>query len=163
MYNLTRIKSIRRFLTREACETLVIGMCISHLDYSNGVLTGLPKSTTQKLQQIQSMASKIILRSQYSSTTEALQTLHWLPIVERISFKIITLVHKCIHGSAPQYLKDSITILPVKRNLRSNSDTTRLLVPHAKCKTFPQDRSVSMDHSNGICYQRLYNITRFVQ
>ena len=32
--------------------------------------------------------------------------LHWLPVCRRLEFKVCCLVHKCLHGEAPQYLKD---------------------------------------------------------
>ena len=49
--------------------------------------------------------------------------LHWLPVQERIEFKILNLVFKCIIGEAPVYLMDMI---PGKRHtcqegLRFNS------------------------------------------
>ena len=137
--NLYRIRNIRRFLTREACETLLIATCISHLDYSNSLLCGLPPppKSIDKLQRVQNFAAKVALsKSKYSSITDALHTLHWLPIRERIIFKIVTLVYKALHGRAPQYLQDLITKLPVTRTLRSNDDTTRLLIPRTKSKTF---------------------------
>ena len=34
-----------------------------------------------------------------------LRYLHWLPIRQRITFKIAVLVYKCQHGMAPQYLQ----------------------------------------------------------
>ena len=41
----TRIHSIRHLLMKEATESLVLSLCISHLDYCNAVLYGLPKSS----------------------------------------------------------------------------------------------------------------------
>ena len=35
MWNIQRIKQIRNLLTKEACETLIVGLVISHLDYAN--------------------------------------------------------------------------------------------------------------------------------
>ena len=43
MTNFTRIRSIRRFISMEACMTLVLMLCISHLDYGNSLLYGLSK------------------------------------------------------------------------------------------------------------------------
>ena len=107
MFNLSRIRNIRQFLTRSAAETLVIGLCMSHLDYLNALLGDLPEKSIAKLQCVQNMMSKIVLnKSKYSSTTEALMELHWLPIRERINFKIITLVHKALIKEAPSYIQD---------------------------------------------------------
>ena len=83
------------------------------------------------------MCAKLTLKkSKFDSTTEALAQLHWLPIRQRINFKIATLTHKCIYRTAPQYLKDLLTFTPTPRNLRSSIDKTRLIVPFTKCRTF---------------------------
>ena len=66
-----------------------------------------------------------------------LQTLHWLPIKERIDYNIISLVFKCIHGGAPPYLDRLVKYnAPRRRGLRSEDDITRLLVPKISRKTF---------------------------
>ena len=56
----------------------------------------------------------------------------------RIKFKIICLVHKCIHNQAPDYLKDLLVSLPVRRiGLRSErSNTCNLTIPKVKRETF---------------------------
>ena len=40
----------------------------------------------------------------------ALNTLHLLPVKKRIDFKILSLVHKCLYGEAPEYLKNLLII-----------------------------------------------------
>ena len=55
MANFIRIRDIRKFLNREACETLSLGLCISHLDYANAILYGLPDITINHLQRIQNV------------------------------------------------------------------------------------------------------------
>ena len=75
-------------------------------------------------------------KSKYDSTREALEQFHWLPIKQRIDFKIAAITHKCLYGTAPQYLKDLLNPAPTPRNLRSSTDKTRLIVPFTKCKTF---------------------------
>ena len=83
------------------------------------------------------MLAKFVLnKHRYSSTTKALQTLHWLPIRARILHKLLNFVHKCLHGNAPAYLKDLIQVNISTRNLRSTLDTTLLRVPSVKSKTF---------------------------
>ena len=42
MLNILRIKTIRSFLTLEACKILMTALVLSHLDYANSVLIGLP-------------------------------------------------------------------------------------------------------------------------
>ena len=118
---------------------------MSHLDYNNAVLIGLPQTSIKLLQRIQNIAAKLVLRyKRTDSATNALKELHWLPIILRIRFKIACLVHKCTFGVAPNYLKDLLT--PLKPNLRLRSGQyhgLKYVVPFVKKKTFA-DRSFSV-------------------
>ena len=40
MLNYLRIKSIRKYLTKDATEILVLSLVVSHLDYCNVILYG---------------------------------------------------------------------------------------------------------------------------
>ena len=145
MFNYFKVKSIRKFLTKEVTELLVIQMCISHLDYSNGMLYGLPQSSINMMQKVQNQCAKLILRrDKYSSSTEALKELHWLPIHQRIKYKLAVLTFKCRIGKAPKYLSDMLENYTLSRTTRSQSDVTLLRTPKTKTKTFgPRAFSVS--------------------
>ena len=62
MLNLLKIKATRKYLATEACSKAVITLVMSHLDYTNSTLTGLPKASICQLQRVQNMAAKIILQ-----------------------------------------------------------------------------------------------------
>ena len=135
--NFVRICNIWKYLTTDACSTLILGLCISHLDYANALYYGLPDKTISHLQIVQSMCAKLTPRkSKYDSSMEALSQLHWLPIRHRINFKIATITHKCIYGTAPQYLEDLLIPASNPRSLRSSNDRTKLIIPFTRCKTF---------------------------
>ena len=142
--NFYKIKKIRKFLTTQATETLVLSLVISHLDYGNSLLIGCPQTTLDIYQKIQNMCAKLVLqRKKYESATEALITLHWLPIRARIDYKLLCIVHNCKYGKAPQYLKDLLINKTVVRSLRSSKYAdTDFIVPFNQCKTFG-DRSFS--------------------
>src|SRR6218665_1889704 len=64
-------------------------------------------------------------------------TLHWLPIAQRICYRIAVLGWRCLLGGAPGYLCElcrPVSGLPGRRALRS-SVTGQLLVPRAKTAT----------------------------
>ena len=136
MLNLHRIKAARKYLTRAACNRLVVSLVLSHLDYANSLLGGLPKSSINKMQAVQNMAAKITLgKGKFDSTNRCLVQLHWLPIKARIEFKILSLVHRCLHGAAPPYLERLIIHhKPTRPGLRSQHNTNRLLVPQTSKK-----------------------------
>ena len=113
MLNIYKIRAAGKNLTRSACNKLMVSLVLSHLDYANSFLGNLPKSSINKMQLVQNIAARITLgKRKYDSATRCLQRLHWLPIQQRIEFKIISLVHKCIHGNAPPY---SAKINPIQQ------------------------------------------------
>ncbi len=66
--------------------------------------------------------------------TPLLVELHWLPIEDRIEYKICLTVHKCLnHQSAPLYLQSLVTPYQPPRPLRS-TDSFQLDPPKVKQK-----------------------------
>ena len=50
MWNLHKLKHIRKFLNQETCHTLVCGLVLTHLDYANAILADLPNIEIAKMQ-----------------------------------------------------------------------------------------------------------------
>ena len=145
MTNLQMIKFLRPSLTQETAHMLVRGLVTSHLDYCNAIFAGLPNVLLKTLQKVQNIAAKLVLGySKYDSSKMALNTLHWLPVKKRIDFKILSLVHKCLYGEAPEYLKNLLIIQHGGRDgLRSAADSMKLIIPRTQYTTFA-DRSFSV-------------------
>ena len=97
MANFIKIRSFQDYLSTEACTTLILMLCITHIDYANAILFRSTAKVTNKFQSLQNMSAKLILRRpKYSSSMESLYKLHWLLVPQRIAYKILTLTHKCI-------------------------------------------------------------------
>ena len=62
-----------------------------------------------------------------------LKSLHWLPVCQRIDFKILLLVYKALNGLGPKYISDLLVRYEAPRPLRS-SGTGLLSVPRIKTK-----------------------------
>ena len=134
--NIQYIGSIRKHLSQESANQLALSMVLSHLDYCNSVLAGLPASTIKKAQNIQNWAAKVVLkRNRYDSSTRALYDLHWLPVQYRINYKIAVMVFKCLNNMAPSYLQDLLVIKSHPRRTRA-SGSSSLIIPFTKCSTF---------------------------
>ena len=130
MVNLQQIHATRKYFTRSASKKLMVSLVISHLDYANELLGGLPKCSIDKLQWVQNIAAKIVLgKGRYNSSTRSLAELHWLPIQQRI-------VHKSLHGLAPQYLVNLLTRKVQRWKGLSNDRTSQLEIPATTRKTF---------------------------
>ena len=68
-----------------------------------------------------------------SSVTPLIRELHWLPVEQRIKFKISVYVYYCVYGSSPVYLQDLISKYNSGcQGLRSNRDHTRVTIPKTK-------------------------------
>ena len=71
--NFFKIKSVRESLTQSDCETLCLSLVVSHLDYCNSILIGVPKYQLYKMQRIQNMCCRLILnRNRYDSASQML-------------------------------------------------------------------------------------------
>ena len=119
---LHKIGKIRKYLDRGTTEKLVHAFITCHLDNNNGLLYGIPDALLRRMQYIQNSAARLITKKRkFDSIFQILQELHWLPIKSRIKFKLLTMVFRCIQGSAPVYLQEIIKSYKSKRNLRSDS------------------------------------------
>lgn len=128
-YHLRNISAIRSSLTREAAEKLVHAFISSRLDNCNTLLYSLPSALTSKLQRVQNTAARIVMRaSKHHSISHIMKQLHWLPIKQRVQFKIITITWKSLHGLAPSYIDELLTPYVPSRELRS-SDRKDLVIP----------------------------------
>jgi len=135
-YHLRNIRHIRKYLTPKATEVLVHAFISSKLDNLNSLLYGLPMSQLKRLQRVQNSAAKLItVNSKYDHVTPILKRLHWLPILQRIEFKILLLTYKAIHGLAPEYIANLLHIKEGHPRTRS-SESHNFVVPSTKCKTF---------------------------
>ena len=118
-------------------------MVMSHLDYCNSVLVGLPDVDISKMQHIQNIVARIIVLNDVSmkdsNSRSILANLHWLPICRRIEYKILTLVHKCLSSGVPKYWNNLLTEYPYaerKQGLRSQHQERRLVELKTKLKDF---------------------------
>src|SRR5215813_13400187 len=57
----------------------------------------------------------------YDDISFAIRDLHWLPVEQRIIFKVATLTYKVLHHNAPSYLSDIVIPYKPTRQLRSDS------------------------------------------
>ena len=110
IYQLRRLCAVRSQLGQEVTGRLVSAFIVSRLDYCNAILAGLPASTLAPLQRVMHAAARVVydLKS-YDHVTPTLKALHWLPVKQRIEFKLCLLLHLIMNGRAPVYLQNLLT------------------------------------------------------
>ena len=97
-YSLYNIRRIRKYLSRQSCETLVNALVTSRLDYCNSLLYGLPSTLLSRLQRVQNSAARLINKvPRFSPSSPLLFNLHLLPVKHRTIFKILLITYKAIH------------------------------------------------------------------
>ena len=119
-HHLRSIANVRNSLTTTACETIVLSLVISRLDFGNATLYAISETLLHRLQVVQNSAACLIMRvRRREHITPILFALHWLPVRQRIQFKILTLVYRCQNHQAPTNLSACITPYVPGRSLRS--------------------------------------------
>ena len=88
------------------------------------------------------MAARVVTLSRKSDhITPVMCKLHWLPIRERIIYKVLLLIFKIVIGGAPAYLAELISLYNLPRTLRS---APRKLLCEIPCKNSTYGRSLSV-------------------
>ena len=142
-YALRKIAMIRQYLSQEIAAKLIHAFVSAKLDFMNGLLYKSPKTYVSKLQRVQNAAARLITGTKMREhITPVLKNLHWLPVKQRIHYKILTFVYKALNGLAPQYITDLIKPVQHIRTLRSSSKCL-LKVPKSNLVTYG-DRGFSM-------------------
>jgi len=142
--NLYNIGKIRNYLTVEQTKTVVHAYVTSKLDANNALLAGITSDLKSQLQRVQNAASKLITKTKkHDHATPLLYNLHWLPVEDRIVFKILLLTFKALNKVGPVYLKDLFTGYKPPRTLRSSDDFLALSIPRTTLVTYG-DRAFSV-------------------
>ena len=90
---------------------------------------GLAQCLLDKLQRVQNAAERLVsCTRKHDSIAPVFIELHWLPIKQRISYKILLLTYKALNTMAPQYISDLLAPCIPVRTLRSS--TSNLLQGH---------------------------------
>src|SRR6218665_450697 len=110
-YQLRQLRVIRGSLSTETFTALVHAFVSSRLDYCNSLFAVLSDDLLNKLQSVNCSAARLVLRKRRFDpiTNDLCDQLHWLPIRQRIEYKLGLPVYKCLRGDAASYLTDMIS------------------------------------------------------
>ena len=122
---LRNIFLIRKFLSKDSAATAIHAFVTSKLDMCDSLFFGMTQRNIAKLQHIQNLAACIVSGNNSGISPETLlKQLHWLTIEQRIHFKVLVLVFRCLNSSAlfPLAVKLVLTC-PLDMLLSCNSFT----------------------------------------
>jgi len=121
-YHIRALKHIPASLDFSMIRTVAAALVTSRLDYANSVQYGIPVKYISRLQRTQNTLARFVAGSRSPcSNLATLSQLLWLPVHDRIKFKIATLIHKAIYTGNPPYLANLAQWHTPCRTLRSAS------------------------------------------
>jgi len=139
-YHTRALRHIRPLIDRDTAVTLACSIVASRLDYCNSVLYGVTDTNITKLQRVLTSLARVVCNAPYgTSATGLLHELHWLPVRQRISYKVATVTYRTCQCQQPVYLLDMLNRYHPTRALRS-SDSNLLVIPH-RVKTVTASRA----------------------
>ncbi len=110
--HLRQIGKIRRHLTKESCATIVQSLVVYRLDCNNRLLFLLPSLHINRLQVAQNNAARVVTGARRRDCiTPVFRSLHWLPVSERIKYKVLLVTFsdpQCTSSQLPRCSAEAI-------------------------------------------------------
>ena len=82
-------------------KSVASSLVCSRLDYANSLLFGTTQKNINRLQRVQNTLARVAASyalPRGTSSSDILQDLHWLPIDQRIEFKLATLTYNILNS-----------------------------------------------------------------
>ena len=122
-YKLRNIGRLRSYIDTPVRIMLVRNLILSKLDYCNAILANVPDYLVKKLQKVLNASVRFIYDvRKHEHISAFLQKAHFLPVKQRIQYKLCILVFKIVNGVAPAYLSDMVSLFTPARRLRVGRD-----------------------------------------
>jgi len=126
------LRKIRSVLDLNSAKLVANALVTSRIDYCNSLLYGASKGLVHRLQLVQNSLARAVVPScrRYDHISPLLTKLHWLPVQQRVDYKIALLTHKLLHNGEPSYLRELIQPLPLSS--RRSASKNLLVAPFLK-------------------------------
>ena len=113
-YHLRIISRIKKYLSTQTTEILIHAFVTSKLDQYKSLIYNVPKNVIKKLQSVHNAAVRLITRSRKcDNITPILFDLYWLPVSERLKFKILLLTFKAASAISNLHSRPNHPLLTV--------------------------------------------------
>ena len=99
------LQHIRPHLILDTVKSVAVSIVGLHLDYCNSLLCGASQRNLDLFQHVQNSLARVVTPAPLRCTaTELQRQLHWLPVRQRVKFKLGTVTYRAIHTSVLSYL-----------------------------------------------------------
>ena len=134
-FHIRDIRRIRHLLPLSAATALANSIVSSKLDYCNALYSGISQSNLNKLQRIQNSLARVITNtSKYQHIPPTLKKLHWLPIKQKIDYKLCLLTYKTLTNQQPTYLYNNLSFPSHSRHSVSTRSFDSLVLSISICQ-----------------------------
>ena len=131
-YHIRALRHIRKRLTPEAARIAACAIVGARLDYCNSLFYGMSNKNFDKLQSVQNSLARVVGCVPWSvDVGELRRSLHWLPIRQRVIFKVAIMTYRVRTSGSPMYLSSMLQSHQPQRVLRS-SDQCLLELPRVR-------------------------------
>ena len=121
-FHIRALRHVRDSLPDDVARMVASSIVTSRLDYCNALFVSMSAANFNKLQRVQNSLARVVLRlPKHSRITTSLHDLHWLPVRQRVIFKLAVVTYKAVRLQQPPYLSNLVNFYVPARNLRSTS------------------------------------------
>ena len=115
-----KISQIKGYLSQEQLKQLVSSYVFSKIDYCNSLYYGINSDLITKLQRVQNCAVRLVTKRNVSNREMdvILMDLHWLKVKFRSVYKILLIVHSCLHDRAPNEIMEMLNYTDSIRTMK---------------------------------------------
>ena len=119
-FQLRLLAKVKPYIPPKQLEIAIHSFISTRLDYCNSLYTGIDQYSLKRLQLVQNAAARMLTGTKkFDHITPVLASLHWLPVKQRIDFKVLLFAFKSLNGLAPSYLTELLERHKPNRTLRS--------------------------------------------
>jgi len=132
---------------------VALAFVLSHLDYCNAILAGLPSSTLAPLQRVQNTAARLVLDLKpRDHLTSAYHQLYWLLVRQRIEYNLCLLTHLAVTGKSPAYLASLLIMAKSRGSTSRSADRGDMFIPRTRLRQGERAFDPSLLRVSGIVY-----------
>ena len=132
-FHIYNLKKIRPYLTKQTAIILSNSLIMSRLLYCNSLLAGENKTVINNIDRLVNRTTRIIFNLKNTDYTTSIKSLNWLPTIDNINIKLLTILYKTTKTTQPHNLHTLLHKQTTNRQLRQ---TYRLDIPTTRLRNY---------------------------